>query len=241
MKKDPSFPITRWSLVLAAGMETEARAAALAELCRLYWYPLYAHARCCGHSPEDAQDLTQGFFEHLIEARVFERMEGPDKGRLRSYLLRGLQNWMAKEHRKASRQKRGGGMTVLSLDAMAAEERLAQEPLTNETPERLFDRLWAQAVIEAAYARLKRDYAKAGKTPVFDVLAPLVDRTDRTIPMNEVAARLATSEGNTRVMLFRLRRQFRGALQTEMMRTLSEEGDLKEEMDHLRAILMRDV
>ncbi|MEZ5385272.1 MAG: hypothetical protein R3F13_07145 [Prosthecobacter sp.] len=238
---NPSFPNTRWSLILAAGTGEEARAAALAELCRLYWYPLYAHARRCGNGPEDAQDLTQGFFAHLIEARVFERMEGPDKGKLRSFLLRGLQNWMMKEHRNATRLKRGGGEAPLSLDAMAAEERLAQEPVTNETPERLFDRRWAQAVIEAAFERLKGDYTRAGKERTYAVLAPLTEKADGSIPMTGVAAELGVSEGNARVMLFRLRKQFRAALQTEMMRTLTDEADLKEEMDHLRAILTGQV
>ena len=234
---DSHFPITRWSLIFATGAGEDGRVAALGELCRLYWYPLYAHARRSGNGPEDAQDLTQGFFAHLIEARVFERLEGPDKGRLRSFLLRGLQNWMMKEHRDATRLKRGGGEAVLSLDAMAAEERLAAEPVTEDTPERLFDRRWAQAVIEAAFERLKGDYARAGKEAIFAVLAPLTDKMDRTIAMSDVAAALNVNEGNARVMLFRLRKQFRGALQTEMMRTLTDEGDLKEEMDHLRAIL----
>lgn len=231
------FPITRWSLILAAGAEEGGCQVALGELCRLYWYPLYAHARRCGHGPEDAQDLTQGFFAHLIEARVFERLEGPDKGRLRSFLLRGLQNWMMKEHRDATRLKRGGGDAVFSLDAMEAEERLAQEPVTDESPERLFDRRWAQAVIEAAFDRLKSDYIRAGKELIYTVLAPLTDKADRAIAMADVAAEMGVSEGNARVMLFRLRKQFRVALQTEMMRTLTDEADLKEEMDHLRAIL----
>ncbi|MBL9132990.1 MAG: sigma-70 family RNA polymerase sigma factor [Verrucomicrobiaceae bacterium] len=232
-----TFPNTRWSLILAAGAEEAGRDAALAELCRLYWYPLYAHARRSGRSPEDAQDLTQGFFEHVIEARLFERVEGPDKGRLRSFLMRGLQNFMLKEHRDASRLKRGGGAKLVELDALAAEERLAQEPVTEESPERLFDRRWAQAVIEAAHARLRADYERAGKTQLFAVLAPLVDKTDRAIPMTGVAAELGVTEGNARVMLFRLRKQFRAALQTEMMRTLTDDGDLKQEMEHLRAAL----
>lgn len=232
-----TFPNTRWSLILAAGAGEAGRDAALAELCRLYWYPLYAHARRSGRSPEDAQDLTQGFFEHVIEARVFERVEGPDKGRLRSFLMRGLQNFMLKEHRDATRLKRGGGAKLVELDALAAEERLAQEPVTEESPERLFDRRWAQAVIEAAYARLRADYERAGKGAIFAVLAPLADKTDRAIPMTGVAAELGVTEGNARVMLFRLRKQFRAALQTEMMRTLTDDGDLKQEMEHLRAAL----
>lgn len=232
-----SFPNTRWSLILAAGAADAGRDAAVAELCRVYWYPLYAHARRTGKSPEDAQDLTQGFFEHVIEARVFERVEGADKGRLRSFLMRGLQNFMMKEHRDATRLKRGGGVMVVELDALAAEERLAQEPVTEESPERLFDRRWAQAVIEAAYARLKADYERAGKGVIFAVLAPLADKTDRVIAMTGVAAELGVTEGNARVMLFRLRKQFRASLQTEMMRTLTDDGDLKQEMEHLRAAL----
>jgi RNA polymerase sigma-70 factor (ECF subfamily) len=232
-----SFPDTRWSLILAAGTDAAAWEAAMGELSRLYWFPLYAHARRRGHGPEDAQDVTQGFFWYLIEARVLERVEGPDRGRLRSFLLRGLDNWMLKEHRNATRLKRGGGQVVFSLDAMAAEERLAQEPVTDETPERLFDRRWAQAVIEAAFERLKADYLRAGKERIYAVLAPLTEKADRAISMSEAAAEMGVSEGNARVLLFRLRKQFRAALQTEMMRTLSDDADLKEEMDHLRAIL----
>jgi RNA polymerase sigma-70 factor (ECF subfamily) len=144
---------------------------------------------------------------------------------------------MMKEHRDATRLKRGGGVMVVELDALAAEERLAQEPVTEESPERLFDRRWAQAVIEAAYARLKADYERAGKGVIFAVLAPLADKTDRVIAMTGVAAELGVTEGNARVMLFRLRKQFRASLQTEMMRTLTDDGDLKQEMEHLRAAL----
>ncbi|MEZ5303557.1 MAG: sigma-70 family RNA polymerase sigma factor [Verrucomicrobiales bacterium] len=233
-----SFPQTRWSLVLSAGAgDSEQAAEALAELCQTYRQPLYAHLRRDGHSHEDAEDLTQDFIAHVIGTRAFEKMQGPERGKLRSFLLRGLQNWAINARRSASAQKRGGGAVPVSIEAMAEDERRSGEPSTRESPEVLFDRHWVQSLIDAAHARLGADCERAGKALVFEVLSPMLDRTDRSVPMREAAEQLGVTEGNARVLLYRLRAQFRKAIEAEVARTVGSDGEVAEELAYLRAIL----
>ena len=234
-----SFPETRWSLVLAAsGDDVSRRREALAELCRQYWYPLYAYVRRRGSTPEDAQDITQGFFEHLLKLQVIERLGGSDKGKLRSYLLTAMQNWMTKQYRKNAAQKRGGG-TVFSLDAMTAEERYRLEPTHVDTPERLYERRWALMVLDQAIARLRADYELAGKGELAAVLIPMLSRGEAKVPMAQLAAQAEVTEGHARVLLYRIRKHFRAALCEVIAQTVDGEAEVAEELRHLQAILMK--
>ena len=235
-----AFPLTRWSLVLAAGTGSEEqRHEALEALCGSYWYPLYAYVRRRGVNVEGAQDLTQGFFEHLLIARTLERLGGPERGRLRSYLLMCMQNWVAKQHRDQSRQKRGGGK-VFSLDSLNAEERYQMEPEDGDTPESLYERRWALQVLEGAFERLRKDYEAVGKGELAAALIPLLGRGDKAVPMAELGTQLGVSEGHARVLLHRIRKHFRAALAEVILEiTDGSEKVLMEELAHLQAVLMR--
>ncbi len=233
------FPATRWSVVLSASAgNAEERCEALAVLCQCYWYPLYAYARRRGLTAADAQDVTQTFFAHLLEAQGLERLEGPERGRLRSYLLAGMQNWIARQHRDRNVAKRGGGR-VFSFDALDAEERYRMEPTDPDTPESLYERQWALQVLEQAFARLREDYANAGKSTLADALIPQLGRGEK-VPMADVALRLDVREGHARVLLHRMRKHLRTAV-VEIIRestdgTLDMVGD---ELAHFQAILSR--
>lgn len=233
------FPKTRWSLVLAAGgTDQERRHEALTELCRQYWYPLYVYARSRGVGPEDAQDLTQGYFENLLKMGALGRMGGAECGRMRSFLLAGMQNWMRKEQGKARAVKRGCGQ-IFSMDALSAEERYRIEPRQDETPESLYERRWAWMVVQQALVRLRRDYESAGKGVLAELLIPLLSRDDGRVPMAEVAAQAGVAEGHARVLLHRIRKHFRAALREEIAQTVSSVAEVDLEMRHLQEILTR--
>src|SRR5690349_10599405 len=163
-----SFATTRWSLVLAAGA---GGSGALAELCRAYWFPLYAFTRRLGHGPHDAEDFTQGFFADLLSRGGLATVAA-EHGRFRSFLLASLKNFLADQRDRAHAQKRGGGMQPLSFDAVAAENRYAMEPADTASPELHFDQQWALAVVERALQRLEADYADQQK--LFALLRPLL-------------------------------------------------------------------
>src|SRR5689334_3578966 len=169
------FATTRWSVVLAAGgPASEPARGALAVLCRTYWYPLYAYVRRRGHAPDEAQDLTQSFFLHLLEKHAIG-LADPDRGRFRSFMLTALKNFLANEWDRSSAQKRGGGQATLSLDADfdSAERRYGREPRADAlTPERLYDRRWALTLLDTVLAELRDHYAATGRSALFDALKP---------------------------------------------------------------------
>jgi len=166
-----SFPSTHWSVVLAAGQSpSPAGQAALEKLCRTYWYPLYVYVRRRGYSPEDAQDLTQGFFERLLERDLLADLR-PAGARFRSFLLHTMKNLLASEWTRAHAEKRGGTWTVVSLDELDPEARYALEAAKTETPDAAFERRWAGAVLRQAFDRLRQEQVAAGKEALFDCLA----------------------------------------------------------------------
>lgn len=165
-----TFATTHWSVVLAAG-DTEApeAVAALERLCRTYWYPLYAYVRRRGQGHEDAQDLTQAFLLQLLERKSFSRVDR-ERGRFRSFLLAGLNYFLADHHDRVTAQKRGGGQRALWFDAQAAEERYRLEPVDDRSPDRLFERRWALTLLELVLARLEQEFREAGKAVKGSVL-----------------------------------------------------------------------
>src|SRR5688572_26217650 len=166
------FATTRWSIVLsAAGSESKSGKEALAALCENYWYPLYAFTRRAGHSPHDAQDLTQEFFARLIAKNWLQDVH-PERGRFRSFLLAVMKHFLANEWDRARRLKRGGGQAIVSLDAGLAEERYAREPAGTISAEQIFDRRWAFTLLEKVLARLRAEFAAIGKAEVFAELEP---------------------------------------------------------------------
>ena len=175
------FVTTHWSVILAAKETNSPQAmAAMETLCRTYWYPLYAFARRKGHRPEDAKDFTQEYFCRLLDKAYLESVQ-PQLGKFRTFLLTSFQHFLANEWDRTQTQKRGGGHFVISLDDDTMEGEYRQEPLTDLTPEKLFDRRWAIALLEQTLKRLEEEAVHAGKSPLFQALKGLI--TERGSPI----------------------------------------------------------
>jgi RNA polymerase sigma-70 factor (ECF subfamily) len=224
------FCTTRWSVVLTArdGPAATGGGAALSELCRIYWQPLYAFARRSGRSPHDAEDLTQGFLAHLLRPGVLDGVRR-EKGRFRSFLLASMKHFMADEWNKAGAQKRGGHR-VVSLDAMSAESRLAAEPRDTRTPEQEFDRRWALQLLDEVVHRLEAEYAAEGQGSQFDALRSALTGDASTAPYADLAAKLGSTEGALRVAVHRMRRRYRRLLRDEIAGTLASPEDVDDEL-----------
>lgn len=214
-----TFQPTRWSLVLRAGGDDAAARNALEELCAAYWPPVYALYRREGLAPDHARDLTQTLFAELLARNDFARAD-PQKGSLRGYLRACARHLLANERDKARAQKRGHGHGFVPLDVDDEEARLAREPADGLDAAAAFERRWAQAVIEAALARLERDEQEAGRAALFAALRPGLEGASPTSPYAELAAALAMTEGALKVAAHRLRARFRDALLAEVRETL---------------------
>jgi RNA polymerase sigma-70 factor (ECF subfamily) len=229
-----SFATTHWSLVVAAAHDSRPAAkAALATLCETYWYPLYCYVRRRGHLAEEAQDLTQEFFATLLEKHTL-RVADRERGRFRSFLLASLNHFLANEWRRQSAKKRGGGRLPLSLDLPAGESRYAQEPSHDLTPEKIYERRWAMVLLEKALSALREEYAAAGKGKLFERLAVFLGGAT-SVPYEEVAHELGTTDGAVKVAVHRLRRRCRDLLRAEVAQTVVEPADVDEELRHLMA------
>ena len=231
------FAPTQWSVVLAA-RDGEARLAqaALEGLCATYWRPLYGYVRSSGHSVEDAQDLTQSFFAHLLEKHALQHVD-PSFGRFRAFLLASIQNFMANEWRKDQAMKRGGGTQIVSLNEMARAERgIWFEPAESTTPEQIYERSWAMALLGRAASRLEEEFAAAGKSRIFARLKPYLTG-DGVGSYAEAAAALGMNEVTVRVSVHRMRGRFRDLLQQEIAQTLGDAGDAAAIEQELRFLL----
>ena len=230
------FQTTHWSAVLAAGGSDSAAKAALTRLCTAYWDPLYAFLRRSGYAIEDAEDLTQVFFAHLLERGALATLTR-DKGRFRSFLLAALKNYAGHVRERAHAQKRGGGLVVLPLATNEAEDHYRNEPADRLTPDRLFDRRWAMTVLERALERVQRDFLKNETRALFDMLRPALLSDHPTMTYAEIAARFDTTEGAIKVIVHRLRRSYRSALRREIGETVGSREDVDAELCHLLAAL----
>jgi RNA polymerase sigma-70 factor (ECF subfamily) len=233
------FATTHWSVVLeaASGNASEAKAA-LEQLCRTYWYPLYAYVRRRGYSPEDAQDLTQEFFMRLLQSSFLSRAERA-RGKFRSFLLGALEHFLAKEWRRAHRQKRGGGRTLVSLDEAAPEDRYRLEPVDEVTAEKLYNRSWAMTLLEQTLSALHREWTEAGKGKLFEELKATLegDRPDR--PYADVAARTGMGEGAVRMAAHRLRQRYGELLRERIAQTVASPAEVDAEIQFLFTALPR--
>lgn len=236
----PQFGSTQWSVVLAAKQGGTSQAqAAMASLCAAYWRPLYAFVRRSGYSIEDAQDLTQSFFAHLLEKDSLRRVD-PSLGKFRTFLLTSLRNFLTNEWRRDHASKRGGASQIVSLGDMSrAEDSCAASSATPEMPDRVYERNWALAVLERTTDRLAAEFDAAGKTAVFQALKPYL-AGDREIPYSRAAADLELSEVAVRVSVHRMRGRFRDLLLQEVAQTLPDPADqaaLEEELRYLLGAL----
>ncbi|MCZ7641322.1 MAG: hypothetical protein M5U12_37860 [Verrucomicrobia bacterium] len=231
------FATTHWSLVFAAGHGGSAEARqAMAELCGIYWYPLYAYARHKGTSADAAEELTQGFFEHLLAHDVVASAVAA-RGRFRAFLLRCFQNFAASEHARATRVKRGGGRPLLSLDVPGVEARVARQLADPRDPEQLYERHWALAVLEEAMRQLREAFAAEGRARAFELLAPRLSGERDGTSAAEVAQQLGTTESSVNVMVHRLRRRYREVLYRVVLRTVDSPTEVQEELRHLLRVL----
>ena len=231
------FQTTKWSVVLSARAGDEPGSdEALAQLCEVYWYPLYVFVRRSGRQAEEALDLTQGYFLRLMEADFLERVR-PEAGRFRSFLLSSMKHYMANQRREARALKRGGDRKIVSLDATEAESRYHMEPRDDRTPEKAYERQWARTVIQRAYDRLERELDDAGKPDHYRLLAPFLSGGLTAQPCEEAAETLGSTVAAIRMAVTRMRRRFGDILREEVSRTVDEEGEVDEEVKHLMSAL----
>ncbi|MFZ0712396.1 MAG: sigma-70 family RNA polymerase sigma factor [Terrimicrobiaceae bacterium] len=218
----------------AAQSQVQGGQSALAELCQLYWYPLYIFARRRGHSPDDAQDLTQGFFLHLLERRALASVDRL-KGKFRSFLRASFQNYISDTVDRTRRLKRGGDKQFVPLDAEDAEERYRLEPIESLTAEKLFDARWAITVLREALKHLSQEYAATGKTSTFEALKVFLDPNNCTAPpsYDEVANRLKVSTGGVKTLIYRLRKRYTALLREKVGQTVSDPAEIDEEVHAL--------
>ncbi len=225
------FALTRWSLIRRAGeADADVARAALEELCRAYWLPLYAFARRSGLDAHAAEDIVQGFFAELIARRDFERLS-QDKGRFRSFLLAALQHFVSK-HRAAERAlKRGGGAKALPIDTHDADERLGLAARADESAERAFERAWARELLSGAVDDLEREYAATGRRAVFEALKHTLQ--GEGYDPQRVASELGATEGAVKVAAHRLRTRFGEALRARIAQTVSSAAEVEAELREL--------
>jgi RNA polymerase sigma-70 factor (ECF subfamily) len=227
------FVSTRWSVVLAAADRSSPDSRdALDTLCRIYWYPVYAFTRRQGASAHEAEDLTQEFFARLLEKDYLEGV-APEKGRFRSFLLVCLRRFLANERDRARAAKRGGGRRPLSIDLADAEGRYRLEPGHQLTPERIFDRRWALALLEQVLNTLERELEASGKGRLFDRLKVYLAAQRSAPPYAEAAQELGMTEGAVKVAVHRLRQRYRRLLRAEVARTVGDADDVDEEIRRL--------
>ena len=231
------FATTRWTTVNAVRQTSPSQAAtALGELCEAYWPPLYGFLRKRGYPPEEAQDLTQGFFARLLESDTIQTAD-PSRGRFRSFLLTALKRYVINEHERVAALRRGGTYTHLSLDFDEAERAHGLEPSTDETPDRLFNRRWAAIALERALQRLRAEYIELGRATLADVLLPYLTDTGELPSYREAAERLDMSEGAIKVAVHRMRQRYGGILRAEIAETVLEEEEVEAELrELLRAV-----
>jgi RNA polymerase sigma-70 factor (ECF subfamily) len=227
------FATTHWSTVLAAGDSASPDSReALEKLCRTYWLPVYAFVRHRGYQVQQAEDLTQGFFEQLIEKELASRAD-PERGRFRSFLLKVLTQFLADAHRREQALKRGGDKVLLPLDRSIVEQRLSSEP----SPETAFARKWALAVLDAVLGLLKQDFEASGKSALFEALSPYLP-AERGLPAQaEVAKQLGITESAVKVGVHRMRLRYRELLRAVVAQTVADPAEIDDEIRFLFQIL----
>ena len=230
---NPNFAATRWTLILSANnwrTDTSAHRA-LNQLAALYWFPLYAYARRQGNSPAESEDLIQSFFTRLLEKNALSAADR-SKGKFRSFLLASLKNFLLNEHDKSHAKKRGGTRPLLSLDTLDAEARYAAEPAHNLTPDRLFERRWALALLDQVLLRLRHHYADRNQLPLLQALEQTLVAGTK-ISHAQLATQLHMTPAAVKVAAHRLRKHFRQLLREEIAHTLSDPDQIDDEIRQL--------
>lgn len=236
---DPVFVSTHWSVVLRAGQQESPEAhAALTELCRNYWFPLYAYARRQGCDVHTAQDLTQGFFSKLLEKNYLS-VADRRRGRFRWFLLTAFKCFLANEWDRSQAQKRGGGQQIISFDGMSAEERYIHEPEDGASADLFYDRRWAADLLDGARSRLRTEYEESDKAERFKGLEAYLPGGHTTLSQAEVGATLGLTEGTVKQEVFKLRRRFGELLREAVAQTVAHPDEVDEEISYLIDVVCR--
>jgi RNA polymerase sigma factor (sigma-70 family) len=231
------FGTTHWSVVVAAGDSKSAHAdEALEMLCRTYWYPLYAYVRRKGHSPEDAQDLTQEFFARLLEKKYL-KLADRERGKFRGFLLTSLKHFLVNEWQKARAVKRGGGAVALPLDEELAERQYLAEPSADLPPDQMFEKRWAITVLEQVLTRLRQESVAAGKGELFELLKDFLWGDKNLASQSEIGVPLGLSASAVKSAVHRLRLRYRELLRAEIAHTVARTADIDEELRYLVSVL----
>ena len=236
---DERFTETAWSIVLAAGAATPARAKeGMAELCRIYWRPIYAYLRRIGYSREESEDLTQSFFQHLLENDTLRRASR-EKGRFRSFLLGALKLCLSDEQARRRTLKRGGGAQFISTDEVEAEELHHLRAFHEAAPDEILDARWASVILERALTKVRREFYAEGKAATFEALSLFLGGEKAGISYEQAAKTTGVSLGAIKTHIHRLRRQFAAAVRYEIMQTVSAPHEVDEELRHFRNVFAR--
>ncbi|NOS72107.1 MAG: sigma-70 family RNA polymerase sigma factor [Verrucomicrobia bacterium] len=231
------FMTTCWTeVLLASEQESPGAREALEHLCRLYWYPIYAHVRQAVNDPHDAEDLTQEFFRLLIEKNYLGAVDR-QRGKFRSFLLVAVKRFLINAHKHATRQKRGGGQAHISLDIEAAESHLQAELATQLSPEEIFDRRWARAVLDRGVVQLRAEYSASGRKELFEALGGFLTDESRFGDYSEVAGKLSMTASTVAVAVHRLRARYRQLVRDAVKPTVADPAEVDEEMKHLVAMV----
>jgi RNA polymerase sigma factor (sigma-70 family) len=233
-----AFTTTQWSVVLAAQDRSPAADEALEKLCRTYWWPLYGFVRRNGYRPEEAQDLTQGFFALLLKRRDLDVVRR-EKGRLRSYLLVSLKNFLAKARRRELTVKRGEGRSLVALDELLARERGDLEPASALSADNVYERRWALTLLEQVLARLEEEYRVAGNGSLFDSLNELLAGESGGPSQGDIAKKLGMTEHAVKQAFYRLRQRYRELLREEIAHTVAVPADVEDELRHFISVLQK--
>ena len=233
------FQETAWSIVLAAANASEPRAQqALTELCRSYWPPVYSYLRRRGYNRDDAQDLTQNFFQHMLQEEPLRRAS-PERGRFRSFLLGALNRVIADEHAHQRSQRRGGQAAFISMDEFAAEEARQQRLTTDLNPAETLDARWAGILLQRALEKVRAEFVAEGKAITFEALSPFLAGEKPEVSYQDVAQRLGLALAAVKTHIYRLRRQFATAVRREIMQTVNAPHQVDEELRQLRGVFAR--
>lgn len=231
-----AFTTTHWSVVLQAQGQSPAADEALEKLCRTYWRPVYGFIRRQGTRPEEAEDLTQGFFSLLLERRDFDAVR-KEKGRLRSYLLTSLKHFLASEWRRATTAKRGKGQQLIPMEELRAKGRVEMEPADPLTADRLYERRWALTLMEQVLQRLKDEYRAADNASLFDSLKQLLPDEPGAPSRTEIASRLGMTDNALRQAFHRFRHRYQLLLREEIGHTVATASDVEDELRYLISVL----
>jgi DNA-directed RNA polymerase specialized sigma24 family protein len=233
------FPETQWTLIHRAGLPGTQGEEAIEELCRRYWFPLYAYLRGRGCRREEAEDVTQGFFQLLLRQGLFQSADAK-RGRLRTYLLTALKHYHANYDRKLRAQKRGGDRKALSIDVEDAENRYAGQPVDKRDPETIYLTAWARNLIDQARDKLRAAYLTSPRPDVAAALDPYLEPGDDRVPYREFAEKFVMREAAVRLQVFRLRQKLGDLLREEVRQTVDTPEEVNEELNWLKQLLLAE-